>query len=295
MSRVSPSTLVPPSDWIFGPPRTPIVVRNAEALLAHLPLFLGGWPFRWAGAAAGAAPDIEVSGDDARGFMIAGRGPQPHWFADVLDAANGLASELINAYIMADPRLICLHAAAAEIDGRLVLLVGDSSSDKIDVALQLAVSGFRFFAGDRIAIRIAESGDAAAGLCLGLAPKARLPVPREAGERFANFIEAMSVVQTETMAYLKLSAYEAAEFAESRPLGAVVALERRAGAPAALTPLPRTEIAQAIVDCCLAPHLSAEARRAVAAGLAHDTPGFLLTFDSSAAAAGLVGLPALPR
>ncbi|MBM3488677.1 MAG: hypothetical protein FJX67_18945, partial [Alphaproteobacteria bacterium] len=61
-----------PSTWLFGPPETPVVVHNAEALMAELAVHLGGWPIRWAGATPPRDPDITVAAGAAPGsFRLA--------------------------------------------------------------------------------------------------------------------------------------------------------------------------------------------------------------------------------
>lgn len=48
--------------WSFGPEEAPIMVRNAELVLPHLTVFLGGWAIRFADRAADSPspPDIDV-------------------------------------------------------------------------------------------------------------------------------------------------------------------------------------------------------------------------------------------
>ena len=87
------------SSWQFGPEEHLISVRNAEAVLAHLPLFLGGWPMRGSGAAPEQAYDIDIiqNGDGSLVVKLAGPGGNDMAFDNALDAANGFAGSLIGA------------------------------------------------------------------------------------------------------------------------------------------------------------------------------------------------------
>jgi hypothetical protein len=107
------------SSWLFGPEEHLISVRNAEAVLGHLPLFLGGWPVQGLGAAAEQAYDIDIiqNRDGSLIVRLAGPGGNDMEFDDALNAANGFAGSLIGAYIARQPDTICLHASTALVGG----------------------------------------------------------------------------------------------------------------------------------------------------------------------------------
>ena len=277
-----------PSLWRFGPEPASILVRNAEAVLAHLPLFLGGWPPRWIdpASAADAMADIEIVEQPDGSIDVVSAGSQSS-FAGAIDAANGLAGALISAFIGRHRDMVCLHAGSVMVGGGLAVLIGGSNAGKSSVALQLAAAGYRLFGDDRIAI---EPGDAGAlrGLCLGLMPKVRLPLPPDCGARFAEFVEGYSEVQDETAAYLKPWEGEAATFGETGRLGALVVLNRSEGAPATLDRLGRAALLRAMIENVTAPQLDAEALVAQLDALARSAPGYALGFGSSREAAALL-------
>lgn len=280
-------------DWRFGPPERPLVVRNAEAVLAHLPLFLAGWPFRHLGPAgeAGREPDIAVVEDTGGGFSIVGRGPGAVTAraATELDAANAVAGSLVGAFIAGDPGRIGVHGGAVEIGGRLVVLIGDAFAGKSSVSLHLAMRGFRLFGDDRIALGTPDEARAADGLCLGISPKLRLPVPPDAGPRFTAFVEEFIEVSTEETAYLQLGDHIAAPFGAICPLGALVLLDRHdTPVSAALEPVGGGEAARAVLSCAFAPHLGAQALVAGVGRLVGAIGCYRLSFSSSREAAGLL-------
>lgn len=272
-----------PSLWRFGPDSAPVVVRNAEAVLAHLPLFLGGWPPRFAGPgdAPDAAPDIDiVERRDGIDLVTAGVGQRTPC-TGAMEAAGALADALIGAFVARHPAMVCLNAGAALTGAGLVVLVGAALSGKSSVALHLAAAGHRLFGDDRIAIDLAADGSAAA-LCLGLLPRVRLPLPSDCGARFAEFVEGYTEIQDEAAAWLKPWAGEAATFGETAPLGVLVVLERVEGADATLTPLPPPALLRALGESAAMPRSDLLERLAGAA------PGYRLRFGSSRAAAALL-------
>jgi hypothetical protein len=261
-----------PGAWLFDSDRSRITVRNADVVLAHLPLFLAGWPLRWSGPAGDAPCDIELRADGG-GIALTRAGAGAQHFADALAAANGLAEALVDAFLARATRTICLPAAAVAIGRGLALLLG-GPDDRSSVALDLAARGYTLFGADRIGLRIASGGS---GICLGLMPSMRLPLPADADHRTAAFVEAFSVLQTEKRAYLRPAAGVMAEFAEERPVSAVFLLRRVARGGARILAATCEDIAAA--EPALAP-------------LAGAVPGFRLPFANSpdAAAAAVAAL-----
>jgi hypothetical protein len=277
--------------WHFGPDDAPVRVAGAEALLAHLPIFLGGWPLR---RVADAAPGCDVLVRTEPGGAIAvetfGPGGAVLRFDNEMDAANGLAGALVAEYVAARADTVCLHAGSALVGAGLCVVLGASLAGKSSVAMQLAASGYRLFGDDRLAVRPAGGDAPAEGLCLGLQPKLRLPLPDDAGPALAGFLESYTEIRTETTAYLRPWDTEAAGFGDAAPLGALVALERGedGDAPATLEPAPTAEIARALLANVFAAHMTAETLVTGMTRLAARVPGYRLRWTSSRAAARLL-------
>jgi hypothetical protein len=270
--------------WLFGPEEAPVRVAGADLLLAHLPVFLGGWPMRWCAEPGDA--DIAVREEPGGRFMVERFGPGggAHSFDDPLDAAEALAGALIHVFIAARPDHVCLRAGSAQVGRGLVVLIGGPLAGKSSVALQLAAMGCRLYGDDRLAPRLCADGPPV-GVCLGLMPKLALPLPEEAGSLLAEFVDSYAEIRSDSAVHLRPWDTEAATFGESAPLAALVVLERGGEAPAALTPAPAGDIARALVASALAPGLSAEALSAAMTGLAGAFPGYRLRWMQSAAAA----------
>jgi hypothetical protein len=225
-----PSPLAGPSTWHFGPPEAAVVVRNAEALMAHLAVHLGGWPVRHAGEAP-PAPDIDVVVRGENDIRLVSPDRAPTQFDDAAVAAGALAEALVVRFT-ALTRRIDLAAAAVETPRGLVCLVGPPRSGRTLLALQLAVLGRRLYADSRLAVRVAEGPPM--GFCLGLTPRLALPLPPDVGPGLTEFVDGYLEIRNAATGYLKLWSGEAAGFGDEAPIAAVVAIDRRAAAAPSL-------------------------------------------------------------
>jgi hypothetical protein len=270
--------------WAFGPPGTEIPVRNAEALLAHLPVFLAGWPFRRIDDAGvfGAAIEIEERSAGRIAVRFDGRSGVETVFGNEFEAADGLADALVTGYVLRNKGLACLRAGSAQLGRGLVVLLGEAQSGKSSVALHMAAAGYRLFGEDRLAVRLAPEG-MGAGICLGLTPKVRLPLPPDCGARLREYVDSFTEIRDDSTAYLKLWEGEAAGFPEEAPIAAIVVLEREKAGPCRLAPAMPADIVPALIDNCLAP--DTDALVPPLTGLASRVAGYTLRFSSSREAA----------
>jgi hypothetical protein len=271
-----------PACWAFGPPGAGTLVRNAELLLAHLPVFLAGWPFRRVAEDEGLEPAIAVA-ERAGGEIAVTTGGAESVFADAFKAANGLAGALVAGFVRRSG-LLAVDAGSAQVGRGLAVLLGGPLSGKSSIALHMAAAGYRLFGAHRLALRLTPAGPPA-GLCLGLTPRVRLPLPPDCGARFRDYVESFTEIRGPTAAWLKLWEGEAAGFMEDAPLAAFVLLERGESSPCSLTPAPAPDVAAALAAAGCSP----PAAGAALAEVASRVPGYRLSFSSSReAAAALV-------
>ena len=276
-----------PGFWWVGREDDPLLVENAEALMPYLPYYMAGWPLKWAGAEAARAPDIRVVENPDSTFQVISKGPggADFSFDNPYDAANGLAGALISVFVARDPTMVCLHAGAARVGDGLVVVIGDSLAGKSSVALQLAVLGNRFFGDDQIAVTLENPS---CGMCLGLMPKVRLPLPEDCGDGFREFVDGYSSMQGEDMAYLKLWEGEAGTFGETAEVRALVFLDRTESGASELRPASPPELVKAMVRTAFAPHIPSTDLLAGLTRLAAAVDAYHLRFSSSRDAAALL-------
>ncbi|CAN0540676.1 unnamed protein product, partial [Laminaria digitata] len=284
---VGAETDTAPGFWWIGPESNPVLVENAEAVMPYLPYYMAGWPLKWAGSATERKPDVRVIERPDGAFQVVSTGPggSDFKFENPYDAANGLAGGLISVFVSRDPQMVCLHAGAARVGDGLVVVIGDSFAGKSSVALHLAVLGNRFFGDDQLSVTLENPSY---GMCLGLMPKVRLPLPDDCGDAFREFVDGYSSMQGEEMAYLKLWEGEAGTFGETAPVRALVFLDRTEAGESELRPASRPELVKAMVRTAFAPHISSPDLLAGLTRLADAAEAYHLRFSSSRDAAALL-------
>ena len=281
--------MLPASPWSFGPPDMEIRVGNAELLLAQLPFFLNGWPCRRLEDDKAGDMEITISerSDKQIEINLTGPGALKAVFENEFDAADGLASALVAAFVSRHADMLCLHASSVHLGAGLVVLLGDSLAGKSSVALHLASAGYRLFGDDRLAVRTGN-GDATTGLCLGLTPKVRLPLPADCGQRYAEYVDSFTEIRTDEAAYLKLWEGEAAVFMEDAPIAAFVILNRVESGDCTMAPASRPAIVKSLLGQCFVPQIDAGDLVSLFTNLAINTTGYELQFSNSGEAASLL-------
>ena len=157
--------------------------------------------------------------------------------SDRVDALCAFIAEFIRAYVTQDERLLCLHGAAAEFAGRLVVFPNRYRAGKSVLSASLAASGIRLFADDVLPI-----GDDDRGIAPGFAPRLRLPLPDDLSPAMRDAILRRAGVGGEHYLYLDLDVRELAPRGTAAPVGAIVLLEREPGTGPNLTPVSEGEM-----------------------------------------------------
>ena len=157
---------------------TPIVLNNCDALLPPFAAVLGSWPFQrldniGSSQTAGA---ISVN-REVHGYRIASPWlDRPLVERSEVGAVFSVIAELARAFVEENPERLCLHCAAVEADGRLLIFPNTEEAGKSTLAVKLASYGFRIFADDVLPLCEKSSK----GTSLGIAPRLRLPLPSTA-------------------------------------------------------------------------------------------------------------------
>lgn len=272
----------------FDAPRQPLRLAGAAALLEALAICLPDWtPVPADPGPADISVEQVSSGHRVVCPLFAGGAVEA---AEPMHAAGAIAGALTSLYVSQSEDYLLLHAAATAggTDGGLAIFLGDSRAGKSTLALRLAHLGHRVFADDRLAIRARENGTIEC-LSLGVAPKARLPLPPESGTDFARFIEEHCAARGKTMAHLYLPPAVKAPLGEVGEGRALIVIDRRGKpTPPRLEPLSASHILRDTLPKCLPSELSSVGLLQRASALVRALPGYRLTFSDSGAAARLV-------
>lgn len=210
---------------------------GAAAIPRMLREVMPGWGLREVEANAAPAPFFRISdlperpgrylSEDLIGVDAAPRR------LDAMNAVCDMIAALSLALPDSDARLICLHAAAIEVDGRLVLIPNMRKAGKSTLSAALAARGKRVFSDDFVAVRRVAGSHV--GRANGICPRLRLPLPDGLSAGFRDWAEKNEGPDNGQYKYLTLPNLPAAGV--EAPIGAIVLLERVEDGDARLEPV----------------------------------------------------------
>lgn len=217
--------------------QAPVSLHNCDEIIPPLAMVLGSWRFRVLESSKGRETSAAISvRGGSKSYQIASPWLQePVVEQSEVGAVFSLAAELARAFAEERPGLLCLHCAAVEADGRLILFPNGENAGKSTLAAGLAARGLRLFADDVLAV----SEVSQYGIALGFAPRLRLPLPQSCGTSFRSFVGSHEGPCDKEFLYLDLNTSELAQHGETCPIGTAVLLNRRRSAPPKLTRLER--------------------------------------------------------
>ena len=269
-----------------------------EVALA-LASILTGWQITLVPGAARTARSARVTRHRKRYRWTSDHsGPPVQWREDPIRTANEVLYDLhdiaIDWYLADHPDELCLHAAAAEIDGRLIVFPSVRRAGKSTLMAALAAAGARVFGDDVIAV-VPASGEA---IALGFAPRLRLPLPDTLPEPLRAFVGRHAGAADHRWLYLALVGPQFAAHGTRRAIDQLVLLDRTdadATQPA-LEPVAAGAIVAELVQQNIAPGLAATAALAAWHQLATRVPCHRLSYTRlDDAVAALRARPAASR
>jgi hypothetical protein len=231
--------------------KAPISLHHCDEIVGPLAMVLGSWRFRVLENTAGRGTAAAISvRRGSRSYRISSPWlDEPVVEQSEVGAVFSVAAELARAFAEERPGLLCLHCAAVETGGRLILFPNRENAGKSTLATGLAAAGFRLFADDVLAV----SEVSQQGISLGIAPRLRLPLPRSCGASFHGFVESHRGPRDTEFLYLNLNASQLAPHGQTCPIGATVLLDRRRSAAPKLTALARGRVLRQLIVQNFAP------------------------------------------
>ena len=155
-------------------------------------------------------------------------------YSDKVDVLCDLVAQVALARSFTDLESLYLHAAAVEINGKLVVFPSQFRAGKSFLTACLVAAGHRYLADDVVPVSLA-TGKACSP---GFAPRLRLPLPSNIHPQANTFIKEHMPLKGKRYAYLDLEQGIQVSAAEKMEIGAFVLLEREEGITAELETLP---------------------------------------------------------
>ena len=227
---------------IFQDMLKPVELVNCEKLFDSLPRAFPGWSFT-AVPDSKEKPILRLTRNKHLYILEGELIPEPLKRDEMVDAICALVAELIRSYVHQDDSLLCLHGAAAEFAGKLVIFPSQYRAGKSILSACLAAAGVSLFCDDVLPIDLSMRKGIAAGLALRL----RKPLPDNLTQESLRFIEKRNCLHGDRYLYLNLDESILAPRGRQLPVGAFVLLEREAGNPTMLEDVSEAEILQQVV------------------------------------------------
>ncbi len=210
----------------FADINAPLRLIGGEALFDLIRAILPGWPFQVSEIEPKTPPffSIDVDGDEGKFLCrdMTAEDAKPRKL-DSVNAVCDLVAAMSRALPAAQPTLICLHAAAIEVSGRLVVIPDARRAGKSTLAACLAHLGCTVFSDDFLAVSFDQEGRLV-GRANGICPRLRLPLPDAMVPDFADWALGVPGPSNNQYKYLSLDNLPAS--GNTLPLGAIVLIDR---------------------------------------------------------------------
>ncbi len=164
-------------------------------------------------------------------------------YTDKVDVLCDLIAKLAVARSFTDLEALYLHAAAVEMNGRVVVFPSQYRAGKSFLTACLLAKGHRYVGDDIVPLAL----DSCKVRSPGVSPRLRLPLPDTTDETSRQFIERHTALAGKRYAYLELEPELMVDSSELLDMGAFVLLEREKGAQAHLEELPVATVFQQLI------------------------------------------------
>lgn len=221
----------------------PIAFAGCDHMARDLARLLRGWRLRECDDSAKATPLITVEKTAGSYYLSSPWRAKPIRHGDPVDTVCSVIVDLIKGYIANDPDLLCLHCAAAEFAGRLVVFPSHYKAGKSLLSVSLAAAGVRLFADDVLPI----GGNGNRGVAPGILPRLRLPLPDNSGAALRDYVGRRGDLRNRRFLYVDVGGRGLAPLGEQAPIGGFVLLRRQAGVNASLEPVAKSEMLKRVI------------------------------------------------
>lgn len=215
--------------YFHGIPQPVRLIRCAPLLDMIRDIF-PTWPFRLDKSSPASTPIITVRRTKGE-YMVDAPWLDDPIFSDTgVCAFSSIVVDVIYAWLEANLGMLCLHCAAVDFDGRLVVFPNTNKVGKSLLAARLMAENYTCYGDDLMALTPEGKG-----ISFGVPPRLRLPLP--ASEKTVkDFIRTHRGKADASSVYIAPNIPALAPFGQTRPIGALVMLIRKAEAKAELVP-----------------------------------------------------------
>lgn len=215
--------------YFHGVPQPVRLVRCAP-LLDMIGDIFPTWPFRLDKCDPESTPIITVRRQKGEYRVDAPWLDEPIFSDTGVCAFSSIVVDVIYAWLEANSGMLCLHCAAVDFGGRMVVFPNTNKVGKSLLVARLMAENHTCYGDDLLALTPEGKG-----MSFGVPPRLRLPLP--ASEKTVkDFIRTHRGKADADSVYIAPETPELAPFGQTRPIGALVMLIRKAASKAELVP-----------------------------------------------------------
>ncbi|MCF6272635.1 MAG: PqqD family protein [Rhodobacteraceae bacterium] len=263
-----------------------VAVKVDAGFYDSLPAIFAHWPYRIMAAEQGEVfARVELL--EGRYVLSSPYIKKAEPYREPVNAICAIVAEMAWAQLREKPSLLCLHGAAAEFSGRLVVFPATRRAGKSTLSVAMLAAGIKLYTDDFLPVSITKNG-MISGVSSGVSPRLRLPVPAQIGDRAKNYLQQRETLSNKQYTYVAPLDTESARFGEAAPLGGVVFLERQDGATASLVPINKAEALKTLIRQNFSRALNAGDILAMLGFLAENLPAYALRYDKAEPAIALL-------
>ena len=211
----------------------------------------------------------------------------PATFKDPANTLCSLIVELAWARLREDTSLLCLHGAAIEFAGRLVIFPSTRRAGKSTLTVALAAAGKTVFTDDFLPLKATNDG-LLSGISSGISPRLRLPLPDQIGPVALNYIQNRSMIQNRQYRFVTPQTGELANFGDTAPIGSLVFLERTEGATAMIEPVSESDALTALIKQNFSRAMNTAGILKMLGFITKSAPAYRLIYDDAEQAIALL-------
>lgn len=208
-------------------------------------------------------------------------------YADPANTLCSLIVELAWARLRQDTSLLCLHGAAVEFAGRLVIFPSTRRAGKSTLTVALAAAGKTVFTDDFLPIKATDNGPLS-GVSSGISPRLRLPLPDQIGPDALDYIQNRSMIANRQYRFVAPRTGELANFGDTAPIGSLVFLERTEGASATIEPVTKSDALTALIKQNFSRAMNAAGILKMLDFITKSAPAYRLIYDNAEQAVALL-------
>ncbi|WP_281859572.1 hypothetical protein [Litoreibacter halocynthiae] len=242
----------------FGTYEAPVKFDDCDDLLLGFKSILRGWDVVEVQREETASPIIRFGKRNGWFFwrskhLHPPKGWRPHGPRKVMDAVADFHYRFLDWHSQEFTEQFCLHCAAVEMNGGLVIFPSIQKAGKSTLVAELAMKGYRIYCDDVLPI----DPENTYGIAMGILPRLRLPLPQSLSKNHLKFVNSRIGLSDRFAAYIDLQDTELAVFGASAPIRAIILLQRQTEAvPAKLSKAGSAQSIAKLIDQNFARHLS---------------------------------------